>query len=546
MLEGLMQDDFQLSLPLVLRRLRSHPGEGEIVTLTNTGPVRAGYRETVARIDRLARALGTLGIEPGDRVATFAWNSQRHFECYFAIPCTGGVLHTVNLRLFPEQIAYVINHAEDRIVFVDDSLAPALGALAPQLANVEHFVVMGDGPVGDLPRTLRYEELLEKAGDGPYDYPEIPERQAAALCYTTGTTGDPKGVLYSHRSIVLHSVGLLMTDAIGLRAADRGLLVVPMFHVNAWGWPHAAGLNAMTLLMPGPFLQAEPLARMIESERASVMACVPTIYADLLRYADEHHPDLRSLRMAICGGAPMPLALAQAFHERHGVSLRHAWGMTETSPMGAVSNEVAGLDEDARWLARARQGVAVPLVELRITDAEGTELPWDGVASGEIEIRGPWVAASYFNDPAGSSERFSDGWLRTGDVANIDPRGSLQITDRSKDVIKSGGEWISSVELENELMAHAAVREAAVIAMPDERWGERPLACVVLEEGAAASAGDLLEHLRPRVARFWLPDEFAFLEAIPRTSVGKFDKKGLRARLEQGALAHRVRVAEQS
>ena len=539
-----MQDDFQLSLPLVLRRLRSYPGSGEIVTLTADQPTRAPYTEIVPRIDRLARALRKLGVESGDRVATFAWNSQRHFECYFAIPCIGAVLHTVNLRLFPDQIAYVINHAEDRIVFVDDTLAPALAKLAPKLPHVEHFVVIGDGPTGDLPRTLRYEELLADAGDGAFDYPEIPERQAAALCYTTGTTGDPKGVLYSHRSIVLHSAGLLMTDAIGLQAADRGLLVVPMFHVNAWGWPHAAGLNAMTLLMPGPFLQAEPIARAIQSEQASLMACVPTIYADLLRYADEHRPDLSSLRLAICGGAPMPPALAQAFAERHGVRLLHAWGMTETSPMGTVSTPLPDLEADETARLAAKQGVAVPFVELRITGEDGGELPWDASATGELEVRGPWVAAAYYNEPTASAERFRDGWLRTGDVANIDPRGYVEITDRSKDVIKSGGEWISSVELENELMAHAAVREAAVIATVDERWGERPLACVVLEPGADASATELIEHLRPRVARFWLPDEFAFLEALPKTSVGKFDKKLLRAQLEAGTLGRRVRAGE--
>ena len=541
-----MQDDFQLSLPLVLRRMRSHPGAGEVVTLTAAGPVRATYTEIAPRIDRLARALAKLGVRAGERVATFAWNSQRHLECYYAIPCTGAVLHTVNLRLFPDQIAYVINHAQDRIVFVDDSLAPALAKLAPQLPGVEHFVVMGDGPTGELPRTLRYEELLEDAGDGPFDYPEIPERQAAALCYTTGTTGDPKGVLYSHRSIVLHSAGLLMTDAIGLRGADRGLLVVPMFHVNAWGWPHAAGLNGMTLVMPGPNLAAGPLARLIESERCSVMACVPTIYADLLRYADEHKPDLSSLRMAICGGAPMPPALARALEERHGVRLLHAWGMTETSPMGTVANEIAGLDDAESWALRAKQGVAVPFVELRITGPDGEQLAHDGLATGELEVRGPWVARSYYNEPPGAEDRFRDGWLRTGDVANVDARGYVEITDRSKDVIKSGGEWISSVELENQLMAHDAVREAAVIAAPDERWGERPLACVVLNSGAQASPGALREHLRPRVAGFWLPDEFAFLESIPKTSVGKFDKKLLRARLEQGALEGRAGGAQRA
>jgi fatty-acyl-CoA synthase len=542
LLEGLMQDDFQLTLSYVLRRMREYPGDGEVVTLTPQGTTRARFAQIAPRIDRLARVLGTLGVSAGERVGTFAWNSQRHFECYFAVPCVGAVLHTINLRLFDEQIAYVVNHAEDRVVFVDDSLAPRLGELAWRLGHVEHFVVMGDGPTGDLPNVRRYEELLAEAGEGAHDYPELSERQAAALCYTTGTTGNPKGVLYSHRSMVLHSAALLMADSLGLSRRDRALLVVPMFHANAWGLPYGAALASMSLLLPGPFLQAEPLARLIETERATVVACVPTIYNDLLHYADAHPVDLSSIRIGICGGAAMPIALAQGFQERHGVELRHAWGMTETSPMGTVATPVPGLGAEAEWALRATQGAAVPFVELRVTDAEGELLAWDGVSSGELEVRGPWVAASYYKEPDGS-EKFHDGWLRTGDVANVDARGYVQITDRSKDIVKSGGEWISSVTLENELMAHNAVIEAAVIAVADERWGERPLACVVLHEGASATVGELVEHLRPRVAKWWLPQEFAFLDLIPKTSVGKFDKKLLRAQLEDGTLAGRVRVS---
>ena len=344
MLQGLMQDDFQLTLQHVLGRMRAFPDAGEIVTLTDQGLERATHGATVERIDRLARALRTLGVSRGDRVGTFAWNSQRHFECYFAIPCVGAVLHTINLRLFPEQIAYVIGHAEDRVVFIDDTLAAALAPLAPALDCVEHFVVMGDGPTGDLPRVLRYEELLEAAGPGEADYPQLDEREAAALCYSSGTTGNPKGVLYSHRSMTLHAAGVLMAGTLGITADDRVLLVVPMFHVNAWGLPYAAALSGATLLLPGRSLGAEPLARLIEGERATVMACVPTIYADLLRYADAHKPNLRSLKCAICGGAPMPPALARGFQERHGVPLLHAWGMTETSPMCTAARAPEGLD----------------------------------------------------------------------------------------------------------------------------------------------------------------------------------------------------------
>jgi fatty-acyl-CoA synthase len=540
MLPGLMQDDFQLTLQLVLRRMRGFPDAGEVATLADGGVTRAGHGEIVERIDRLARALRTLGVQRGERVGTFAWNSQRHFECYFAIPCVGAVLHTVNLRLFPEQIAYIVNHAEDRIVFIDDSLAPALAPLAPALPHVEPVVVMGDGPTGDLPRVLRYEELLEAAGPGEAEYPQLDEREAAALCYTSGTTGNPRGVLYSHRSMTLHSAGVLMAGSLGITGDDRVLLVVPMFHVNAWGLPYAAAMSGASLIMPGRNLAAESLAKLIEGERATMMACVPTIYADLLRYADAHKPDLTTLRCAVSGGAPMPLALAQAFEERHGVSLLQAWGMTETSPLCTVARAPASASGEEEWAIRATQGRAVPFVELRLVDDAGAQVSWDGSSTGEIEVRGPWIASGYYREDA--PEKFDDGWLRTGDIAHVAPAGWVTITDRSKDVIKSGGEWISSVQLENELMSHPAVREAAVIAVHDERWSERPLACVVLEEGAQVTAAELVEHLRPRVARWWLPQQFAFVSEVPKTSVGKFDKRRLRAALADGQLEGRVSV----
>ena len=540
MLPGLMQDDFQLTLQYVLGRMRGFPQAGEVVTLTDSGLERASHGALVERIDRLARALASLGVSRGDRVGTFAWNTQRHVECYLAIPCIGAVLHTINLRLFPEQVVYVINHAEDRVVFVEDSLVPLLEPLVPQLDCVEHFVVIGDGPTGELPRVIRYEELLDAGGEGPTPYPELDEREAAALCYTSGTTGNPKGVLYSHRSSTLHSAGVLMSGSLGVTGEDRILLVVPMFHVNAWGLPYAAALGGATLLLPGRHLAPDPLARLIEGERATVMACVPTIYAALLRYADEHKPDLSSLRAAICGGAAMPVSLAQAFQERHGVRLLHAWGMTETSPMCTVARSPSGLSGEEEWRVRATQGRPVPFVDLRLVDDAGEEVAWDGSATGEIEVRGPWIAGAYYKEDV--PEKFDDGWLRTGDIANVDPDGWVTITDRSKDVIKSGGEWISSVELENQLMAHPCVRECAVIAMPDERWSERPLACVVLEEDVEVSAAELVEHLRGRVAKWWLPDEFAFVSEVPKTSVGKFDKKVLRAALAEGTLEGRVRV----
>jgi fatty-acyl-CoA synthase len=560
MLEGLMQDDFPLTLHHPLHRMRSvHPG-GEVVTLIDHGVVRATYGEVSERVDRLARVLHQLGVKQGDRVGTFAWNNQRHLELYMAVPCVGAVLHTLNIRLFAEQLTYIVNHAEDCVIFVDDSVVPILESLAPTFAGVRNYIVMGPGDCGSLPNALRYEELLEEAGPGPFDYPELDERQAAALCYTSGTTGNPKGVLYSHRSISLHSTASLMTDALGLSQRDRALVVVPMFHANAWGIPHGAVLAGADLILPDRNLGAEPLAKLIEAERPTIMGCVPTIFADLLRYADAHDVDISSLTNAACGGSAVPRQLMRDYEERHNVNVFQAWGMTETSPVASYSrpDESAGHD-DAYWDMRAKQGKPLPWVQTRLVDDAGAEVSWDGESTGELEVRGPWIAARYYRDDSGdltgtpsgahpeghkqaSESRFHDGWLRTGDIASVDEHAFIQITDRSKDVIKSGGEWISSVELENEVMAHPDVIEAAVIAKPDEKWAERPLCCVVLREGADVSAEDLLEHLRGRVAKWWLPDEFAFVAEVPKTSVGKFDKKVLRNHLQDGTLQGRVKV----
>ena len=534
MLEGLVQHDFPLNLQHVLGRMRDVFGDSEVVTLTDAGTTRATYSEMSERIDRLAGALESLGVQPGDRVATFAWNSQRHMEAYLAVPCMGAVLHTLNIRLFEDQLTYIVNHAKDRIVLVDDVLVPLLEKLAPSFETVERFVVMGDGDCGELPNAVRYEDLI---ADGPsgYDWPDLRDEQAAGLAYTSGTTGNPKGVLYSHRSQLLHSFGTCLADAMGLQASDRVLPVVPMFHVNAWGIPYAAGLIGSDLVMPMQFLQAEPLAKLIEQERVTVAAGVPTIWLDLLDYADAHKPDLSSIRTVIAGGSAVPLALMRAFQERHGITMTQAWGMTEMSPLGTVARPPAGLGEDEHWRYRDTAGRIMPLVEARVVTGDGEEAPWDGETTGELEVRGPWIASDYYEDPSGR-DKFHDGWLRTGDIVSIDSRGFVKISDRAKDVIKSGGEWISSVELEGELMAHPDVAEAAVIAKPDDRWQERPLACVVRKEGSSLSAGDLLDHLRPRVAKWWLPDEISFIDEVPKTSVGKFDKKVLRKRLERGEL----------
>jgi fatty-acyl-CoA synthase len=530
--------DFPLTITAVLRHGAAVYGGTECVTWTDDGPRRTTYGVIAENAGRLAHGLAGLGIGSGDRVGTFMWNSQEHMEAYLAVPSMGAVLHTLNIRLFPEQLAYVVNHGGDKVVIVDDSLVPLLAKIVAELTTVECFVVVGDGDASALGTdrpVVRYSEILvEHASE--YGWPDIDERQAAAMCYTSGTTGNPKGVAYSHRSAFLHSFAVTTPNALNLSERDRVLMIVPMFHANAWGIPYAAFLCGAALVMPGKFLQAEPLTRMVKEERVTFSGAVPTIWADIYRYGEEHEIDLSSIRSIICGGSAVPRSLMENFERKYGVRIIQAWGMTETSPLAAVAHpprsvEIGDADE-MDW--RVRTGRVVGGVELRIVDDAGRPLPWDGEAVGEIEVRGPWVTAAYYRDP--SPEKFDDGWLRTGDVGTVSPEGYIQITDRAKDVIKSGGEWISSVELENLLMGHPDVVEASVIGVPDARWDERPLACVVCKPGCETDAGVLAAYLAQHVAKWQVPERWSFIAEVPKTSVGKFDKKVLRAQHEKGEL----------
>jgi fatty-acyl-CoA synthase len=529
-MQSTMQD-FPLTTTSILRRGRDLFGSSQLVSFEGDSSRRADFSSVSERAERLAAALRRLGIGDGDRVGTLCWNNQEHQEAYLAVPAMGAVLHTLNLRLAPEQLAFVINHAEDRAIIVDGSLVPILARVKDQLEAVEKFIVTGTADAGALGEVLRYEELL--AGEQPgFAWPDLDERSAAAMCYTTGTTGDPKGVVYSHRSIYLHS--LAEWGAFGLSEPDRMLIIVPMFHVNAWGLPYTGWMIGADLLMPGRFLQAEPLCRFVTQERPTFAAGVPTVFNDMLRHLDANPADVSSLRLVICGGAAVPRSLMEQFQERHGVRIVQAWGMTETSPIGAVAHppKDSPPEEEMEW--RSKTGRIAAGIELRIVGDDGAELSHDGRAVGEIEARGPWVAASYYR--AEAPDRFHDGWLKTGDVGTIDGKGFVQITDRSKDVIKSGGEWISSIDLETALIAHPDVMDAAVIGVPDERWQERPLAAVVLREGSTANPDQLRDFLAGKVARWWLPERWAVVSEVPKTSVGKYDKKVLRAMYADGRL----------
>ena len=529
--------DYPLTIDSILEYGIKVHGESQVHTWNGDGPRSASFRQVGARAKQLARALHKLGIRPGDRVGTLCWNTQEHLEAYFAISSMGAVAHTLNVRLFPDQLAYIINHGGDRIIILEASLIPLIRKIENQLTTVERYIVIGEA--ADLPgESLPYEDLL--APETPeYEWPAIDERAAAVMCYTTGTTGDPKGVIYSHRSIYLHSLSICAPWAIGLNVNDRGLLIVPMFHANGWGIPYAGWMAGSDFLMPGHYLQADPLCRMIRTMRPTMAAAVPTVLSAALHYADEHSVDLSCFRIVFCGGAAMPRSLAEGFLQRHGVKVLQGWGLTETSPVIAVARPPRACPEpeEIEWITKT--GRIIPGVELRVCEGERV-LPWDGESIGEFEARGPWITGSYYGNPA--PDRFHQGWLRTGDVGTIDERGYVHITDRSKDVIKSGGEWVSSVELENAIMGHPDVLEAAVIGVPDEKWDERPLACVVLCPGADLSAAQIRAHLASRVAKWWIPERWAFIAEVPKTSVGKFDKKALRAAYLNGRLKELIQA----
>jgi len=537
-MKGLIMD-YPLTLTHFYERARRLFARKPLGTrVPERGLERYTYADWAGRVARLAGALRRLGVGQGDRVGTLAWNSHRHLEVYFAAPMMGAVLHTVNLRLSAQDITYIVNHAEDRVLIVDASLWPILEPIRPALTSVRHVVVMRDTP-GALvpPGALEYEALLADAAP-VLDWPRLQETDAAGMCYTSGTTGHPKGVVYTHRGIFLHSMASSMADTLGVSERDVILHIVPMFHANAWCVPFAGVLNGATQYFGGPNPQPRDILEIIHRERVTVVGAVPTVWLAIHGILEkEPEWDISCVRCIPIGGSAAPRTLIETFDKRYGAFMLHAWGMTEMSPLGTLCRLKSYMEawpEAERYAVRAKQGLPIAGVEVRVIGEGGDEQPWDGVSVGELQVRGPWVASRYYDNPSGDVQFTADGWFRTGDVVTIDPEGYVQITDRTKDLIKSGGEWISSVDLETTLMGHPKVLEAAVIAVPHERWVERPLACVVPkpEHAGRVSPDELLDYLRPLVAKWWLPDAVVFIDAVPKTSVGKFDKKVLRERFK--------------
>ena len=531
MLNGLMMDDFQLSLTVLVERAERLNPASRVVSRRPDGSVRRmTLGECAQRARRVASGLADLGIESGDRVATLLWNQTEHLELYFAVPSMGAVIHTLNPRLSADELSYIAADAGDRVIVVDESLLHVLDSIDWDFEQV--IVVSDSSPAGSIP----YESLV--ASSDPMTWPAIDERRAAAMCYTSGTTGRPKGVVYSHRALVLHSLVLPLPDIFGISSRDVIMPVVPMFHVNAWGLPFVAAFTGAGLVLPGPRLDPVSLLDLLAVERVTLTAGVPTVFMGVLEALDAEPDrwDLGSLQRVNLGGAAISTSLIEGL-DRHGLTIIQGWGMTETSPLGTVCRlpvEMEAADADEQHEYRARAGTPIPFIEIRARNDDGTLIPWDDQALGELEIRGPWVAAAYHRG-TGSDKFTDDGWFRTGDVVRINERGCMRICDRAKDLVKSGGEWISSVDLENQLMTHSAVAEAAVIAIPDERWGERPLAAVVLRDGMEAEPDDLRAHLGSEFAKWQLPDRIEFIEAIPRTATGKFRKTALRERFADAA-----------
>jgi acyl-CoA synthetase (AMP-forming)/AMP-acid ligase II len=530
-MRGLMMD-YPLLIPAIVRRAETLFPERKVVTRRSDRTIcRSTYRQVVDRVRRLAVALRDLGVKPGDRVATLSWASQEHLEAYLGIPSLGAVLHTLNLRLHPDDLSYIVNDAADRVLIVDESLLPIYEKFRDRV-NVENVIVIGQSDPVSGSGLIAYENLLAAADPTSYVDPSFDENTAAAMCYTSGTTGRPKGVLYSHRALILHSFGQGLVDTLGIGERDTVLPIVPMFHVNAWGLPFTATLFGAAQVFPGPHLDAKSVLELVVKERVTLTAGVPTVWLGVLAELDQHpgEYDVSALRAIVIGGSAAPPSMIRGYKERHGLDIIHAWGMTELTPLGTLCNVPSSLNDasaEEQFRYRAKQGTPLPFVELRASTENG-EAPWDGTTMGELEVRGPWVAAQYYN-VGGPDDRFTDdGWFRTGDIVTIDPSGCIELTDRAKDLVKSGGEWISSVALETALMGHPCVAEAAVVAVPHPKWDERPLAVVVLKPGAQATKDDLIDFLAPQFAKWWLPDTVEFASEIPRTSVGKFKKSVLR------------------
>lgn len=528
--------DWPLLTPSLIKHAAEYHGDTEIVSRTVEGPVhRYTYRDSYTRTKKLANALRRLGAGEGDRVATMAWNGFRHFELYYAISGIGAVCHTINPRLFEDQIDYIVNHARDRYIFVDLSFVGILESLRPRLESVERYVILTDDenmPETRLKDAISYEALIDGEPED-FEWPALDENQASALCYTSGTTGNPKGTLYSHRSTLLHTFSTCTADhPLALSSRETVLPVVPMFHVHAWGVPYGAPMCGAKLVLPGAKLDGKSLYELLEAERVTLTAGVPTVWFGLLDYLRESGQRLNHLRCINIGGAAPPISMIQAFEEDYGVPVVHAWGMTEMSPVGTtgrLKGKFNDLPASERYRIKRKQGRAIFGVEMKIVDDEGQSMPHDGAAQGQLLVRGPWVASAYFEDDEASRAGFdADGWFRTGDVANIDADGHVEITDRAKDLIKSGGEWISSIDLENTAMAHPAVAEAAAIAMPHPKWGERPFLVIVRKVGDEVTAEEIRAFLAERIAKWWVPDEVAFVDELPHTATGKVSKRQLR------------------